>query len=156
MKRSDEEKFLYVLAAYLGASLLITVLLLLGSLAAMKGFFFLAKAALGARAVYWAKTLIYDSLGFAMASAGTALAQYYLASLLRLAVRDRLLESVLGAFAALFCGLLFWRGAMGSALGTYGFSGLCVTMGALVGVYEAVSQNPAENPWPESIAYFLK
>jgi hypothetical protein len=156
MKRSEEEKFLYALAAYLGASLLATVLLLLGSLAAMKGIFFLAKASLGARTVYWAKPLLYDSVGFALASAGTALVQYYLVSLLRLTVNDRLLETVLAAFAALFCGLLFWRGAMSSILGTYAFSGLCVTLAALLGSFEAIYQKPAENPWPASVSSFLK
>jgi len=156
MKRSEEERFLYALAAYLGASLLATVLLLLASLAAMKFFFFFAKAALGAKAVFWAKPLLTDSLGFALASAGTALAQYYLASLLRLAVNDRLLETVLAAFAALFCGLLFWRGAMASPLGAYGFSGLCVTLAALLGAFEGLFQKPAENPWPVSVQNSIK
>jgi hypothetical protein len=122
----------------------------------MKGIFFLAKASLGARTVYWAKPLLYDSVGFALASAGTALVQYYLVSLLRLTVNDRLLETVLAAFAALFCGLLFWRGAMSSILGTYAFSGLCVTLAALLGSFEAIYQKPAENPWPASVSSFLK
>lgn len=156
MTRSEEEKFLYALAAYLGASALATVLLLLCSLAAMRLSFFLAKTLLGLRAAYWVKPLFFDSAGFALASAGTALAQYYLLSLLRLAVEDRLLLTVLGGFAALFCGLLFWRGAFGTALGAYGFSGLCVTLAALLGSFHAIAQRPAENPWPHSVSALFK
>lgn len=152
MKRSEEERFLYALAAYLGASALATVLLLFCSLAAMTLVFWLAKAALGLRAAYWAKPLFYDSVGFALASAGTALAQYYLVSLLRFAAGDKLLLGVLGGFASLLCGLLFWRGAFGTALGAYGFSGLCVTLAALLGCLQAVTQKPAENPWPASVS----
>jgi hypothetical protein len=122
----------------------------------MKFFFFFAKAALGAKAVFWAKPLLTDSLGFALASAGTALTQYYLAGLLRLGVNDRVLESVLAAFAALFCGLLFWRGALASPLGAYGFSGLCVTLAALLGSFEAIFDKPERNPWPASVQNFFK
>lgn len=138
MKRSEEAVLLYSLAAYLGASLLATVLLLLGALAAMKGFFVFARFLLGAREVYWIKPLLYDSVGFALASCGTALVQYCLVSLFRRSGVERTELAVIVSFTALFCGLFFWRGALFSSLGAYGFSGLAVTLAALLGGLPAV------------------
>lgn len=152
MRRSDEAALAYALAAYFGASLLLTALLLLSALAAMKGTFGLARLALGPREVYWLKPVIYDSVGFALSAAGTALAQYYLAGLLRLTGEPRPFLAVLVGFCALFCGLFFWRGAQHSALGGYAFSGLCVTLAALLGGLTALWQDRAENPWPASFA----
>ncbi|MDO8803313.1 MAG: hypothetical protein Q7R35_02685 [Elusimicrobiota bacterium] len=142
MKRSETEVLLYSLTAYLGASMLATVLLLLGSLAAMKVFFIFARFAFGPEEVYWIKPLLYDSIGFALASSGTALAQYYLVSLLCRFVTERAVLSLIVSFTALFCGLFFWRGALSSSLGSYGFSGLAVTLAALLGGLEAVFQEP--------------
>ena len=148
MKRSEEAALLYSLAAYLGASMLATVLLLLGALAAMKGFFALASFAFGARGVYWIKPLLYDSVGFALSSAGTALAQYYFVGLFRRSGVERLELAVIVSFTALLCGLLFWRGAHYSSLGAYGFSGLAVTLAAMLGGLEAVFQEGREDPLP--------
>jgi hypothetical protein len=152
MRRSSEEAFLYSLAVYLAVSALLTALLLLGALAAMKLSFAFASFALGPEKVYWVKPLIYDSLGFAAVSAATALLQYYLASLLQFSGAGR--RSLAGAVltCAVFCGLLFWRGAAHSSLGAYGFSGLCVTAAVLIGGLGAVLQAPGENPWPASYA----
>lgn len=151
MKRSDEERLLYMLLAYLATSLLGTLLLLLISLAAMKLFFALALFALGPTEVYWLKPALYDSLGFALSSAGTALGQYLLTSFLRLAARDRLFLSMIVSFTALFSGLLFWRGAVYSSLGAYPFSGLCVALSALLGGLAAALQAPSENPFSPSL-----
>lgn len=145
---SDDAVLFYALTAYLGASMLFTTLLLLGALAAMKGFFSLTRFTFGPEEVYWLKPLLYDSIGFALASSGTALAQYYLISLLRRFFTERDILSLIVFFAALFCGLSFWRGALSSSLGAYGFSGLCVTLSALLGGLAAVFQEPGEDPWP--------
>jgi len=145
---SDDAVLFYALTAYLGASMLLTTLLLLGALAAMKGFFSLARFTFGPEEVYRLKPLLYDSIGFALSSSGTALAQYYLISLLRRFFTERDVLSLIVSFSALFCGLLFWRGALSSSLGVYGFSGLCVTLAALLGGLAAVLQEPGENPWP--------
>ena len=138
MKRSEEAALLYTLAAYLGASLLATVLLLLGALAAMKGFFIFVRYIFGPQEVYRLKPLLYDSIGFSLASAGTALVQYYFAGLLRRTGIERTELAVIVSFTALFCGLFFWRGALFSSLGAYGFSGLTVTLAALLGGLAAV------------------
>ncbi|MDD2804514.1 MAG: hypothetical protein PHV33_03090 [Elusimicrobiales bacterium] len=156
MRRSDEAALVYSMAAYFGASLLATALLLLTSLAAMKGAFAFARLLLGPKQVYWLKPLIFDSTGFALSAAGTALVQYYLASLLRLTGEERPFLGVLVAFCALFCGLLFWRGALQSSLGAYGFSGLCVTLSALLGGLTALWQPPSENPWPVSVSRYFR
>ncbi len=156
MKRSEDEGLVYALAAYFGASLLATALLLLGALAAMKGAFALARLVLGPREVYWLKPLLYDSVGFSVSAAGTALVQYYLASLLRLSGEERAFHTVLVGFCALFCGLFFWRGALNSSLGGYGFSGLCVTLSALLGGVTALWQDRSENPWPSSAALYFR
>jgi len=157
MKRSSgEERLVYALAAYLGASLLATALLLLCSLASMKLFFAAARYALGPEAVYWIKPALYDSVGFALASAGTALAQYFLVSLLRRAAEEELFLAVICGFTALFCGLLFWRAALFSSLGAYGLSGLSVTLAALLGGLEAVYQPDTDNPWPASVSSLFR
>lgn len=156
MRKSDEAALAYSLAAYFGASLLATALLLLLSLAAMKGVFGLARLALGPREVYWLKPALYDSVGFALSAAGTALAQYYLASLLRLTGEPRPFLAVLVGFCSLFCGLFFWRGALHSALGGYAFSGLCVTLAALLGGLGALWQDRSENPWPASVTLYFR
>lgn len=156
MKRSEGEALLYSLAAYLGASMLATVLLLLGALAVMKVFFISAKFALGAGGAYWLKPLLHDSVGFAAAASGTALAQYYLVSLFRLSGVDRAELAVIVSFTALFCGLLFWRGALLSCLGAYGFSGLPVMLAALLGGLEAVFLEPGKNPLPASVSSFFR
>lgn len=150
MRRSEEEGFLYSLLGYFGVSLLSTVLLLLFSLGAMKGTFALARLLFGPGEVYWLKPVLCDSVGFALAASGTALTQYLLVSLLRLSVGDKVFLTALISFSAFFCGLLFWRGAQHSALGAYGFSGLAVTLSALIGGLEAVFQKPSENPWHSS------
>lgn len=152
MRRSEEELTLYAMLAYLGASLLSTVLLLLLSLAAMKLFFAAAKFALGPSEVYWLKPALYDSLGFALAAGGTALLQYFLVSLLCWNISDRAFLTVLVSFSALFCGLLFWRGSAYSSLGAYGFSGLAITLSALLGGLEAVFQKSSDNPWRSFLA----
>lgn len=156
MTRNSEAVLLYSLAAYLGASLLATALLLLGALAGMKAFFVFCRFILGPREVYWLKPLLYDSVGFGLASAGTALAQYYLVSQLRRAGLDRLEFAVIVSFTALFCGLFFWRGALSSSLGGYGFSGLCVTLAALLGGLEAVFREPEEHPRPVAASPHFK
>lgn len=156
MTRSEESALVYSLAAYFGASLLSTALLLLLSLAAIKAAFALALFALGPAQVYRLKPLLYDSAGFALASAGTAAVQYYLASLLCLSVEERPFLAVMVSFCALFCGLFFWRGALHSSLGAYGFSGLSVTLAALIGGLEAVYQQPRENPWPRAAASYFR
>lgn len=149
MTRSDQETvFFYAFAGYMLVSMLATVLLLLGALAGMKLLFAAAKLALGARAAYGAKTLFYDSAGFALASAGTAALHYYLASLLLYSGLHRRLLGAAVAVAAVFCGLFFWRGALHSSLGAYAFSGLCVTLSALIGGVAGLAQRPGENPWP--------
>ncbi|MDA8130721.1 MAG: hypothetical protein M0011_04355 [Elusimicrobia bacterium] len=147
MKRSEDELALYAMLGYLAASLLATVLLLLAALAAMKAVFAAARFLLGPREVYWLKPALYDSVGFAAAAAGTALLQYLSISLLRTLLRDQAFLSALVAFCALFCGLLFWRGALFSPLGAYGFSGLAVTLSALIGGLAAVFQKASDNPW---------
>jgi len=156
MKRSEEAVLLYSLAAYLGASMLATVLLLLCALTAMKGTFVLARFLLGARGVYWIKPLVYDSVGFALASAGTALVQYYLVGAFRRTGVERAELVFIVSFTALFCGLLFWRGALFSSLGAYGFSGLTVTLSALLGGLEAALQEPGEDPRPFNILSYFK
>ena len=150
MKRSEETVLLYQLAAYLGASMLATVLLLLAALAGMKGFFVFARFILGPKEVYWIKPLLYDSLGFALASAGMALAQYHLVGLFRRSGVERGELAFIVSFTALFCGLLFWRGALFSSLGAYGFSGLTVTLAALLGGLEAVFQEPDKDHRPHA------
>ena len=156
MTRSSEEKQLYALAGYLAASLFSTLLLLLAALAGMKLFFSLARFALSAKEVYWLKPLLYDSCGFAIASSGAALVHYFLASLLRVSVADRPWLCATVFFAAVFCGLFFWRGAAFSSLGAYGFSGLSVTISILIGGLAAVFQKPGENPWPEKISTLFR
>ncbi len=155
-RSSGEERLVYALAAYLGASLLATVLLLLSALAGMKFLFFAARYALGPEAVYWLKPALYDSAGFALVSAGTALAQYFLVSLLRRAADEKMFLAVICGFTALFCGLLFWRTALLSSLGAYGLSGLTVTLAALLGGLEAVYQADTQNPWPPSVSSLFR
>ncbi len=155
MKRSEEAALLYSLAAYLGASMLATVLLLLGALAVMKAFFASAGFLFGPRGVYWLKPMLQDSIGFAAAASGTALAQYYLAGLFRYSGIDRSELAVIVSFTALFCGLLFWRGALLSSLGAYGFSGLPVTLAALLGGLEAVFLEPGRISRPRWLSLFF-
>lgn len=149
MTRSSRETvFFYSFAGYMTVSLLATVLLLLLSLAGMKLLFAAARLALGPADAYPLKTILYDSAGFGIASAGTAALQYYLTSLLLYSgLERRLLASALVS-VALFSGLFFWRGALHSALGAYAFSGLCVTLSALLGGAAGLLQKPGENPWP--------
>ncbi len=155
MTRSRQDLLLYSLAAYLAFSSFLTVLLLLGSLAGMKFIFLLARVSLGPAKVYWLKPLMYDSAGFALASAGMAVLQYYLVSLLHFSGVGRAALSAAVFFAAVLCGLFFWRGAFYSSLGAYGFSGLSVTLSALLGGLAAVFQCPGDNPWPFTIfSYF--
>jgi hypothetical protein len=155
-RSSGEERLVYALAAYLGTSLLVTMLLLLFSLTAMTLLFAAARSALGPEAVYRLKPALYDSAGFALASAGTALAQYFLVSLLRRAVDEKMFLAVICGFTALFCGLLFWRTALFSSLGAYGLSGLIVTLAALLGGLEAVYQADTQNPWPPSVSSLFR
>jgi len=152
MTKNREEVLLYSLAAYFAVSALLTVLLLLAALAGMKLVFLLAGFLLGPERVYWLKPFIYDSAGFAIASVATALSHYYLASLLLFTAAGRAAISAAVFFCAVFCGLLFWRGAAASSLGAYGFSGLCVTAAVLIGGLGAAFQEPGENPWPQSVA----
>ena len=156
MRRSREEAFLYSLAVYFAVSALLTALLLLGALAMMKAAFSLAAFSLGPQRVYWVKPLLYDSAGFAAVSAEMALLQYYMVSLLQHSGAGR--RSLGGAVlsCAVFCGLLFWRGAAHSSLGAYGFSGLCVTAAVLIGGLGAALQPPAENPWPASFSSYFR
>lgn len=147
MKKNSEAVFLYAFSGYMAASLLTTVLLLLAALAAMRLSFSMAVAALGAEHAYRVKPLFYDSSGFALASAGTALAQYYLASLLVHSALDRRLLAAAAFMVSVFCGLFFWRGALRSSLGSYGFSGLTVTVSALIGGFNGLFQKPSDNPW---------
>lgn len=156
MTRNKEEVLLYSLAAYLAVSVFATVALLLTALAGMKLAFALARFALGPAKVYWLKPLIYDSAGFAIASAFTALFQYYAASLLRFSGAGRTLLAAAVFFCSLFCGLVFWRGAAASSLGAYGFSGLCVTAAVLIGGLGAAFQEPGENPWPRSFSSYFR
>lgn len=139
--------FFYAFSGYVAVSLLATALLLLAALAGMKLAFAAAKFAFGPDEVYRLKPLLYDAVGFALASAGTALAQYYLASLLLYPGTGRRAPAAAVFFAAVFCGLFFWRGALSSSLGAYGFSGLTVTLSALIGGYAGLFQKPGENPW---------
>ncbi|MBI4351896.1 MAG: hypothetical protein HY550_10680 [Elusimicrobia bacterium] len=122
--------------------MLATVLILLGALAAMKVFFALARFAFGPQDVYRLKPLLHDSLGFAFSAAGTALTQYCFAGLFRRTGVERLELAVIVSFTALFCGLLFWRGALFTSLGAYGFSGLAVTLAALLGGLAAAFEEP--------------
>ena len=156
MTRSSEEKLLFSLAAYLGISLFLTVVLLLSALAGMKLCFELARFALGAREVYWLKPLFYDSCGFAIASAGTALAHFYLASLLKFSGAGKAWLCGTVFFVAVFCGLFFWRGALNSSLGAYGFSGFSITSSVLIGGLAAVFQKAGENPWPAAAAAIFR
>lgn len=149
MTRSNREKvFFYSFAGYMTVSLLATVLLLLLSLAGMKLLFAAARLALGPGDAYPLKTLFYDSAGFAFAAGGTAALQYYLASLLLYSGLERRLLAAALCAVAVFSGIFFWRGALYSALGAYAFSGLCVTLSALLGGAAGLLQGPGENPWP--------
>jgi hypothetical protein len=157
MTRSDPETvFFYAFAGYMLVSMLATVLLLLGALAGMKLLFAAAKLALGGGAAFAYKTLFSDSAGFALASAGTAALHYYLASLLLYSGLKRRLLAFCVAIAAVFCGLFFWRGALHSSLGAYAFSGLCVTLSALIGGWTGLAQRPGENPWPFTAAALFR
>ncbi|OGR41497.1 MAG: hypothetical protein A2X35_10855 [Elusimicrobia bacterium GWA2_61_42] len=144
--------FFFAFSGYMAVSLLLTVILLLAALAGMKLSFALAKAAFGGLEVYRLKPLVCDAAGFALASSGTALAQYYLASLLVYTGVDRRTLAAAVFFAGVFCGLFFWRGALLSSLGSYGFSGLTVTLSAFIGGYSGLFQKPGENPWPLAVA----
>ena len=152
MTRNREEVLLYSLAAYFSLSALLDIVVLLGALAGMKLAFALARFGLGPEQVYWLKPVLYDSAGFALASVATAVLHYYLASLLHFAGAGRAGISAAVFFGAVFCGLIFWRGAAASSLGAYGFSGLCVTAAVLIGGLGAAFQEPGENPWPQSVA----
>ncbi len=156
MRKSEEAALLYGLAVYVGVSMLSTVILLMAALAVMKGFFAFARFAFGAHEVYRIKPLLCDSVGFAFASAGTAVTQYYFVSLLRRAGLDRAELAVTAFFTAVLCGLFFWRGALHSSLGGYGFPGLTVTLAAILGAQQAVFQKQGENPWPASVSAYFK
>jgi hypothetical protein len=156
MTRNSEAVFLYSFSGYMAASLLTTALLLFSALALMKLSFVAAVLVLGPAHSYWAKPLFYDSAGFALASAGTALAQYLLASLLAHSGLDRRLLAAAAFIVSVFCGLFFWRGALRSSLGAYGFSGLSVTVSALLGSFNGLFQKPAENPWGQRAAALFR
>ncbi|MCM2267538.1 MAG: hypothetical protein NDI60_07150 [Elusimicrobiales bacterium] len=149
MTRSSRESvFFYAFAGYMTVSLLSVVLLLLGALAGMKLLFAFAKLTLGAVEAYRYKPVFYDAAGFALASAGTAALHYYLASLLALSGLERRVLAAAVFSVAILSGLFFWRGALHSALGAYAFSGLPVTLAALIGGGAGLAQRSGENPWP--------
>lgn len=156
MKRSSEAVFFYALSAYLAVSLLLTAVALLAALAAMKALFLSACFTFGAEKIYRLKPLFYHSAGFALASCITALAQYYLVSLFAFTGALKRELGAISLFMSVFCGLFFWRGALFSALGAYPFSGLAVTLSALIGGMAAVFQTPAENPWPPAVSSYLR
>lgn len=156
MRRSSEPAFLYVLSAYLAVSLVVTAASLLGALAAMKAVFIFSRFTLGPEKVYWLKPLLYHSVGFALASCATALSQYYLVSFLSFTGAPRREIAAISLFVSVFCGLFFWRGALFSALGTYPFSGLAVTLSSLLGGLAAAFQKPSENPWPPEVSVYLR
>lgn len=149
MTRSSRETvFFYSFAGYMTVSLLATVLLLLFSLAGMKLLFHAARLALGPGDAYPLKPLFCESAGFAIASGGTAALQYCLTSLLLYSGLERRLLAAALCAVAVFSGLFFWRGALHSALGAFAFSGLSVTLAALLGGAAGLLQKPGENPWP--------
>ena len=94
--------------------------------------------------------------GFSLAACATALAQYYLVSLLAFTGAPKREIAAVSLFVSVFCGLFFWRGAVFSALGAYPFSGLAVTLAALLGGLMAAFQKPSENPWPPAVAEHLR
>ena len=146
---------MFAFTGFLAASHLATAVILLGGLAAVQAGFALARLALGFDMVYWLKPVLCDASGFALVSALTALAQYYLVSLLGLSRAGRApLLAAMGC-AALLSGVFFWGAAEYSSLGAYGLSGLPVTLSTLLGGAAAVFQKPGENPWPAVYARFF-
>lgn len=157
MTRSDQESvFLYTLAGYMTVSLLATALILLGSLAAAKLAFGAAKMQFSPVDIYHVKPLLSVSAGFALASAATALLQYYLASLMLLSGLERRLLGAAVLLVSVFSGLFFWRGAQHSAFGAYPFCGLPVTLSALGAGFAGLFQKPGENPWPFTAAALFR
>ena len=139
MTRSDRQPaLLLAFGGYIAASLLSTAVLLVAALGLMKLAFVLVELVLAPAQAYWAKPLPYDAIGFALASSGTALAQYSLASLLLYPGMGRRTLAAAVLLAAVFSGLFFWRAALSSSLGAYAFSGLTVTISAIIGGCAAI------------------
>lgn len=148
MKKRSDYIFFCVVSIYISLSLLAGALILLAGLAAVQAGIVLARLALGSQQVSMLKPIFSDAAGFALICAMTALAQYYLTSLLALCGAGRLAMSATAGCSALFLGLFFWRAAELSNLGAYGLSGLPVTLAALIGGAAAITQKAEENPWP--------
>ncbi|HAT73270.1 MAG TPA: hypothetical protein DCS63_10695 [Elusimicrobia bacterium] len=149
MTRSDPgTAFIHTLPGYLAVSLLSTAVLLVSALGLMKLAFVLGELVLAPERAYWPKPLPYDAIGFALASSGTALAQYYLVNLLLYPGVGRRMLAAAILSAAVLCGLFFWRAAQSSTLGAYAFSGLTVTLSALIGGGAGIFQKPGQNPRP--------
>ena len=155
MRKSRGRVLFLVFSTYIAVSHLAQALILLAGLTAAQSAFALGRLALGAQRAYWLKPVLADAAAFGLVSAMTALAQYYLTCLLALCRTGRWALIAAAGSAALFSGLFFWRAVEFSSLGVYGFSGLPVTLAALIGGFAAVSQGPEENPWPESCSRFF-
>ncbi|MEI7529949.1 MAG: hypothetical protein WCK76_13520 [Elusimicrobiota bacterium] len=145
----------FALSAYFALSLLSTAFSLLLGLSAVRLGGLLGRLALGAARVSRLTQVPGDAAVFSLVCALTALAQYYLVSLLALCRFGGVpLAAGAGAGAFLSC-LFFWRAAGLSGLGAYGFSGLPVLLAALIGACAAMDQKPEENPWPAGCLKFL-
>jgi hypothetical protein len=145
MTRSKAGVFLRSFSVYMALSLLSTALLL-AALAGMELALSFAIIAFGPGHIYWIRYLFCDSAGFALASAGTAMAQYLMAGLLAHSGLDRRLLAAMVFAASLFCGLFFWRWTLRSSLGDYGVPGLPVAVSALIGGLAGLFRKQAANP----------
>ena len=145
----------FALSAYFAFSLLSTAFSLLLGLSAVRFGGLLVRLALGAARVSRLTPVPGDAAVFSLACALTALAQYYLVSLLALCRFGGVPLAAAAGGGAVLSGLFFWRAAGLSSLGAYGFSGLPVLLAALIGACAAMDQEPEENPWPAGCLKFL-
>jgi len=140
MRKSSDRFLFYTFFCHASVSVLAAAFILRTGLAAVQFGVAQVRVVFGIELAYLVKSAIGDAACFALVSAMTALAQYYLTSLPPLCRSDRGTLLAVSGCSAFLAGLFFWRAAEFSSLGAYGFSGLPVFFAALIGGAAAITR----------------
>lgn len=132
---------------YCAISILVVTLEFIITSLFIRGAFFGFKYVYGVHFAYKMKFIIYDFIGFALLTVLNAVAQYYLATLLSINMRNRKNRYMAIAASTLIASPFFIQLSMKTGFDSCIMASLPLIISYFIGGFFGISEDKSRNPW---------
>ena len=132
---------------YCAISILVVTLEFIITAFFIRGVFFGFKYVYGVHFAYKMKFIIYDFIGFALLTVLNAAAQYYLATLLSVSMKNRKNRYITISASTLIASLFFIQLSIKTGFDSYIMASLPLIISYFIGGFLGISEDKNKNPW---------